>query len=345
MNTQEILARVNDAMRPFMAVQTAQDSRGYNAESVMRDMHGKLRLLAEDLEAQVRREIAASKGVGNAAKIITDMCKAQESSRKSLAYPWIDAEGRQCVCDGFQAYRLREHLPLMERPDDAGQPIALEKIYPASLAGWKRLSMPSAKELRAFIAVEKAKQGGKRNFAANWDFGPNEPTVNARLLLNAATIFPDAAEIFWNTLVSPLVITCEQGDAMILPIRTDKTMKPTTEAEDKAIEAENAQKEQLRKEVKQRTEAICKAHTDADAAWDLVREAMATQASAMDRAKNAKNAAARDAAVKTYLDACETEAKARLTHYAATTVWDECHSMTPQEFANVVLKLYARSAA
>ena len=344
MNTQQILARVHDAMQPYEAIVNAADSRSYSAESVASDMRDRLANLAADLEAQVRNEIAASKGVGSALKAMNAVLN-KDDPRECLRYPWIDAEGRQCVCDGFQAYRLREHLPLIERPDDAGTPIDLEKIIPSNLDGWKELTPPAAKELRAFIAVERAKQGGRRkDFVALWSFGDDAPTVNAQYLLNAVTIFPDM-RLFWNTLVSPLVIVSERGDGVVLPIRTTKTQaKPATDAERRAIEREQQERERHHREIAEEAKARLQARRDADAAWDDVHAAQKAQLNAMDRMSKA-GAAESDADKNAYLDACEAEAKARLRHYAATIVFDERHSMTPEEFENIVRKLYRHDAA
>lgn len=333
MNTQEILTRVNDAL--------GECTPG----NVPYYLTHKLQTLSGDLEAQLRREIAASKGVGNAAKVISAMLKAQESSRKSLSYPWIDGEGRQCACDGFQAYRLREHLPLVDRPDDAGEPVDLARVFPASLDGWKRLPMPSVKELRAFIAVERSKHPGRRKADAIWDFGPHAPSVNAQYLLNAATVFPNAAELFWNTLVSPVVLTCEQGDAVVLPIRTDKTMEQPTDDECKAIEAENAQKERNARYAKERADTMRQAREDAAAALEDSKNAQYAQAKALHDAKEAdtaQDAAAKDAAMQAYYDACEAEGKARLRQHAATLVFDPTLYMEPVDFAAILGKLYVR---
>lgn len=344
MNTQEILARVNDAMAPYAVIDNAVDSRSYNAHYVASDMKTRLAALAADLEAQVRQEIAASKGVGSAVKAITAMLKTNLEHRPALAYPWIDAEGRQCVCDGYRAFRLRDHLPLGDRPEDAGKAIDLAQIFPASLEGWKELTLPSVKELRSFIALERAKWTGRRkDFYAAWSFGDHEPSVNAQYLLDAATVFP-GAKLFWNTLVSPLVVTCEQGDGLLLPVRDIRKAQvpPATDAERQAIERENAENEQRRKKTQERADAILKARHEADEAWDEVLAATKAQIEACNRARDAVNAAAGDAARQAYFDACEAEAKARLRHYAATTIFDEQHSLEPNEFVTIVRKLNVR---
>ena len=50
----------------------------------------------------------------NAAKNITRMLSAlkKRDCRTAMHFAWIDDKGRQCICDGFRAYRLTEHLLL-----------------------------------------------------------------------------------------------------------------------------------------------------------------------------------------------------------------------------------------
>lgn len=333
MKTQDILARVNGALAQC------------TPENVPFSLNHELKQLAADLEAQVRREIAASKGVGSAARIITAMLKASENCRPALAYPWIDAEGRQCVCDGFEAYRLRDHFPLVERPDDAGTPIDLTNVFPASTAGWKTLRMPSAKELKEFIAIERAKFTGRaKDFNAVWSFGEHEPSVNAKYLLNAATIFPEAETILWNTLVSPLMIVSERGDGLLPPVRdANKTQAaPASDDERQAIERENAEKAQRAEEAQERAETMRKARDDADAALNDSKNAQYAQVKALGEAHKAADDAARDAAMQEYFDACEAEGNARLRQHAATLVFNPTHYIELVDLTAILSKLYAR---
>ncbi|MBP5731004.1 MAG: hypothetical protein J6X19_07350, partial [Clostridia bacterium] len=325
---QEILTRVNEARNEMDHHVTPR---------------GTLDDLAAALEDQLRREIAASRGQGNAVKIIGALLKGNEKGgRKALAYPWTDAEGRQCVCDGYQAYRLREALPLPERPENIGDGIALERIFPADLTGFKRLPMPSANDLKSFIAVERAK-ASKRNLEPGWDFGPHAPTVNACYLLNAARIFPAASEILWSTLMSPLVITCEAGDALLMPIRTEKTMPAEqTDEERRAIERQSEQQAQNRREDAERSEIIRKAREDADKAWDDVKAAMQTQIKARDALEQTNDRGDAAAAIDEWVAACEKEAKARIRCCASTQVYNPTFSIEPSMFADIVHKLFIR---
>lgn len=236
MNTQEILARVCDAMSPFSAIEQAEDSRSYNAESVALDMHERLSALRADLEAQLRLEIAASKGSVSATRTLTkllDRCK-KESDRVSLHYAWQDAEGRQCICDGYRAFRLREPLPLEPRPADADDPVNLDAIMPKVIgSGYASIPLPSAKEIREHIAIEKARRGLKRGESPVWDFGPGKPAVNASYLLDLVNVFPDATEIFYQqNALRPLYVRCERGDAVLLPVRTARAVAEAAAARD-----------------------------------------------------------------------------------------------------------------
>ena len=273
MKTQEILARVNDAMSPYAAIERAEDSRSYNAESIAFDMKTRLAQLAADLEAQVRMECAASNGTTNATRTITKMlARCKKDFRTALHYAWLDSQGRQCVCDGFRAFRLNEPLPLEPRPDNAGDPIDLDKIMPDG-KGYAATPLPSAKELRAHIAVEKAKAGGKRGVSPLWDFGEGKPVVQAEYLLDVVSVFPDATEIFYGTgekLMSALFVHCDAGDAILLPVRASRCVAEVAAIRKAKEDAEAAIKAQAEAEgrdpayVKERMERRAKAKAKAE---------------------------------------------------------------------------------
>lgn len=243
MRTQEILARVNDAMAPYAAIERGS----CNAEGIAFDIKTRLDLLAADLEAQLRQEIASAKGTGNATRTVTAMLNAVKKSdtcRTSLHYAWTDKQGRQCVCDGYRAFRLTEPLELEPRPADADEPIDLDKIIPDTSAdGWLTMPLPTVKEVKAFVAVERAKN---RRAGAIWDFGEGRPAVNAAYLIDALTVLPDASEVFYRPgvgLLNPLVFKSERGDGVLLPVRTERVMAEY----EKARNAEQLAREEARR--------------------------------------------------------------------------------------------------
>lgn len=213
MKTETILTRVNEIMNLF-------------GENDSFRIKAKLSNLADDLAAQVRMEYAASRGQGNATKTIVSMLDAVKKNnprRPALHYAWMDANGHQCVCDGFRAFRLAEALPLEERPDDADDPINLDNVFP-NLNGYATMPLPSAQEVKAFIALERAKYGRRYSEEAPkvWDFGEYKPAVNSHYLLDLLTVLPDATEIYYkpSSLVAPLYAKGERGEALLMPVMT-----------------------------------------------------------------------------------------------------------------------------
>lgn len=343
MNNQEILTRVIDALRPFEAIEKARDSRDVNAWSVATDMHDRLAALRADLEAQIRMDIASNAGRGNAAKTIRAFLKAvQKDARESLHYPWIDADGRECYCDGYRAFRLNNPLRLVERPDNAGETIDLARIYPDSLDGWKTVPMPTIAEIKAHIALQKA-NGAK----LLWRFGPGKPTVSAKYLLDAATVFPDAEQMFWNKLVTPMVIRGRDGDGLILPVRVsgETEQEPASDEERKAVADYEAKQEANRQEAAERTQAICKAHDKEHEANMAMDQAAARWKTLEEGVKNASNDNLKSGLMDQLADAKREYAKAAIKRHQAILEYDPEVYMNADQFEFLAKMLYGINAA
>lgn len=205
MNTETILTRVNAVM--------AYCDNAPMAGAMLKD-------LAADLRADIRVQCAKRQGVGNAAKTLTAILNAQKKrdTRTALHYAWLDDAGRQCVCDGFQAYRLREPLPLEPRPADAQTPLDLAKVFPCDLNDRHAFALPTAADVRAHIKTERAKNG--RKAVVLWDFGDDMPAVNAQYLLNALTVLPSASQVYMADGAGALCIPA------VYPIRRRRSAYP-----------------------------------------------------------------------------------------------------------------------
>lgn len=218
MTTEQILTRVLSARSEL------------NAASY-RQAGDELSALADLLKTDLRSQSARKGGTGNAHRVIESLLTAvrkDQPYRNALHYAWFDSEGRQCVVDTFRAFRLSpgHTLPLEERPESAGDPMDLSKVYPpadfppAPLA----LPLPTVAELRAFVKSERAafRSAGFKNRVPLWDFGPCAPTVNAQYLLDLMTVLPDATEILWTPFGQAqqvLYARSEAGDALLLRVR------------------------------------------------------------------------------------------------------------------------------
>ena len=211
MTTDKILERVYEALNCDMF-----DVR----EQILRDLAA---ALTDDLNA----EKAHSAGRQGALRVVKAMLAEASKHNEGLGYAWYDSADRQCVCDGFQAYRMKAHLPLAEDPCELDRRhINLDNIIPPDTEGWLTVAMPSAAELRRCIAEQKASFTGKRkDFVAVYSLGDYQPSVNAQLLLNIAAIFPAVTELRWISIVGPIVFSCDDGDGVILPVRVSPKAK------------------------------------------------------------------------------------------------------------------------
>lgn len=199
--------------------------------------------LTADLTDQMRRDAAAKAGRGNAEKIIRGVLRNADALRKGddsnpIKWQWTDAQGRQCVCDGFVAFRLVDALPLPPRPANAPKPVDLDKLFCKDVTRadyLDSLPLPNPADVRAFIRAERArkaaaKKEGKKIKTAGiyfeWDFGKGRPMANAQYLLDVMTVFPDAKRIYFRRgsagLAKPLQISTPHGDAVIMPIAPTK---------------------------------------------------------------------------------------------------------------------------
>ena len=245
MKTEYILTRINAiiALKPDLAVKHELD------------------LLAADLSAQVRMEYASKTGAMNATRTITAMLThmKKHDGRPALQYQWTDSNGRQCVCDGFRAFRLLEPLPLEERPKEAGSGIDLGKIFPENLAGYEALRLPTLSDVKAHIALERARYTGKRTgFNPLWSFGERMPTISAEYLRDLLIVLGNAAEIFWNpkTPHGPLYAKSKKGDALVMPVMHNVSAADAVKAsqERRAAEQRSAT---IREDARKDYEAQC----------------------------------------------------------------------------------------
>lgn len=223
MKTAEILARVNE-------VASFADPVAKTA----------LEALAADLSDAIRQEIAEAKGCGTVAAALRRVIKdaKRDNTHEALHGAWIDDDGKQLVCDGFRAFRLNDPVPLPEKPEGL-EPVNITQIFKDVAKCRKRretvsLRTPDAKEVKAFITLERANKG--RKVTPMWNFGPCLPLVRADYLLDLLIVLPDAKlTTDAKSWLGPVYATGEAGEAVVLPVRSDEKA-----AEFRAREAERA---------------------------------------------------------------------------------------------------------
>ena len=157
-----------------------------------------------------------------AARIFIALLNAVDGNKERLKKSWIDSAGRMCVCDGFRAYRL--NTPIAGVPDqEAGSAPDLDKVFPATLADYKPLNLPTLAEIKAMQEEDKRAKKRGETVSNVFTFGADEngqqlPAVNINYLADTLQIFPDVIA-YYTKPTSPIVFKDKNGDAILLPIR------------------------------------------------------------------------------------------------------------------------------
>jgi hypothetical protein len=180
-----------------------------------------------------------------------------------------------------------------------------------------------------------------------WRFGPGKPSVNAHYLLDAAMVFPDADKLFWNTLITPLMIQSQDGDGLILPVRVagETQQEPASDEESKAVADYEAKQEANRQEIAERTKAICEAHNREHEANVAMDEAAARWKTLEEGVKNASNDALKSGLMEQLADAQREYAKAAFKRHQAILDYDPEVYINADQFEFLVKLLYGINAA
>lgn len=197
----------NHAPREFERFRQAPENYIKNAFDPVLDAAA---VLIMDARAGMDKK-AGKSGILSAAKRIIK--NAQKSAREALSGAWIDSSGRQCICDGFRAIRLKDALNGLPSSDG----VNIDKFF--SSKHGDALRLPSVSELKEIITQSKA--AGEK--IALYDFGDGLPHVNAAFLLDVLQVLPGCvAYAGERALISPIYFKSDNGDGVLCPIRKDK---------------------------------------------------------------------------------------------------------------------------
>lgn len=164
-------------------------------------------LPALEIYNMAKDELGKSKG-GTAFTAMKRIIKGVPDARKDLQGVWNDPYGRQCVCDGYRAVRLK-------KPVDGFEPVMgmdLEKVFPKDYMLKEQVECPTPGKVK----VEKKKTYTGRSC---YDFGDGYPMVDAGFLLDILAILPGAECWATGGETSALYFRSEKGDAILLPVR------------------------------------------------------------------------------------------------------------------------------
>ena len=173
--------------------------------------------IIEEVKKDIAHDTAKQGGKLNQQKAAERVLKScAKNYRPALQASWIDSDGLQCLCDGFQAFRIKKPLTLPQLPDSL-EKLDLKRIVQPNHG--KALELPTVATLKTFIKTEKARLKAKKDKSAPaWDFGADLPLVNAEMLLNALEILPGCTATAKNC-TSGLYFESPHGCGLVMPLR------------------------------------------------------------------------------------------------------------------------------
>lgn len=204
---------------------TQQHPDDYDKDSL--EIGVQLSALVIDLRAALAIEEECKRGRAApyaAAKRICKRTVDRNGHRPSTQGAWIDADGKQCLCDGMTGVRLNNPFKLTAATEPkCGERFNLDAaICPVRLNS-VALESPSA-GVRAKIKSDRAeyKASGRskyESFVSTYDFGVGFPLVNAEYLLDLLELFPDCEIYAHENRNSPIYFKSASGEAVLCPIR------------------------------------------------------------------------------------------------------------------------------
>lgn len=185
-------------------------------------------LLENSLRDALMEQSAAKSGVLTPFTAARRICKSAMNtqwSRPAHQGAYMDAEGKQCVCDGYRAFRLNTPFVLHQAPD--GERTNLEQVIAPTRKNSVPLTLPTVVAVKAGIKADRAAWKAKKpmrnqTFHAYYDFGPGLPRVNAYYLLDFLYLFPENLQAFASEekpLLTPIYFKSPAGEGILCPAR------------------------------------------------------------------------------------------------------------------------------
>jgi len=156
-------------------------------------------------------------------------CQKNQPKKEAFHKAWIDAAGRQCVCDGYRAYRINARLDAVETSAEQ-IPMDLDKIFQPLNVG-KVEEMPAPDPEAVNLAIIDGKNHSR---PALYDCGPGKPAFNAEYLREILRLFPggrwyiETAEN--RRCCAPAFVVHDAGSACICPVRKKQDQPAETPA-------------------------------------------------------------------------------------------------------------------
>lgn len=175
-------------------------------------------LPALEIYIMAKDELGKAKG-GTTYSAVKRFIKGCPEARPDFQGVWYDAEGRQCMCDGYHAIRLVKPVEGF----NTVKGMDLDKVFPRDDMIECELHMPTPGEVKINSIPSPSYPYNRKLY----DFGDGLPMVDAKFLKNIMDCLPDAKAYAtfneWHgdrrVESSPILFRSDKGDAILLPVR------------------------------------------------------------------------------------------------------------------------------
>lgn len=212
--------------RFFCALEPAIDPCGGDTINAGHQLALLVRAIRTDMAQQYRRDDqrrtrdAALRRIGRAS------ASKQGKIRPHFAGAFLDEQGRQCITGGFLLIRLNTPSNVLEWAPTPNDPHVYDHIPELlnSAAATVTLTLPTAAEVRAKIASDKAKfKASSRpryeSVSTCFNWGDGLPMVNSIYLLDILEALPGCTASCRPDELSCVYFHSPDGDAIIMPVR------------------------------------------------------------------------------------------------------------------------------
>lgn len=176
--------------------------------------------------------------------IKSQKCKAAGTTEKKKAVENILAEVAQyaderkgayyagdkiIIGGGYCAVRLAGPFEGLTVGEKKQQPDYIRFLTDAEQNAGEALKMPTRKELKDYIKIEKAKHKGEKRYKPVYDLGEGRPAVDPVKLLDITNLIGDCEAVLEASRpdLSAIYLKGEDGDALIMPVKKVKPAQTT----------------------------------------------------------------------------------------------------------------------
>lgn len=176
----------------------ANDPKKWAIESNLVTLGELIKELRSDIAKDEAKKSGRTKHLSAAKRILK---RAEKTSNEALTYATIQND-KQCICDGFMAVRLKDHIVGLPALPEGLKSIDLDKIVmmPDNAV---ELELPDISKLSAHMKIWKAEHDKKET--CFFDFGEQLPLVQAEYLHDVMTLLPEARAYVKDRSVTSMI--------------------------------------------------------------------------------------------------------------------------------------------